>query len=140
MFKKDDIVFSYTTKEAVKDGFLVKIDGTMPSEAGIRFPVYLTRAVYDRYVMVPEGLDGQQESGRLWDLLYMFTWEARKTKSNTLLYKFFCQLPKTREALQNEIQEEDNPLMREITLKAVLTAQDIDDPSPAIFIMLPNED
>lgn len=50
MFKKDDIIFSYTTKEAVKDGFLVKIEGAMPSNAGIKFPVYLTRAVYDRYL------------------------------------------------------------------------------------------
>lgn len=140
MFKKDDIIFSYTTREAVKDGFLVKIEGAMPSNAGIKFPVYLTRAVYDRYVKIPEGLKGQQESGRLWDLLYMFAWEARKTESNTLRYKFFCQLPKTVKIPDNEILVKDNPLMREITLKAVITAQDIDDPSPAIFIMLPNED
>ena len=65
MFKNEDIVFSYTTKEAVKDGFLVKIEGELPSDAGIRFPVYLTRTVYDRYVKVPEGLTGQQEPGRL---------------------------------------------------------------------------
>lgn len=140
MFKKEDIVFSYTTKEAVKDGFLVKVEGAIPSDAGIRFPVYITRAVYDRYVKVPEGLIEQQESGRLWDLLYMFTWEARKTKSNTLRYKFFCQLPENMKILQNEIHTENNPLLREITLKALITAQDIDDPSPAIFIMLPHED
>ncbi|SHK11839.1 hypothetical protein SAMN05444280_1753 [Tangfeifania diversioriginum] len=140
MFKKDDIISSYTTKEAVKDGFLVKIEGAMSSNAGIKFPVYLTRAVYDRYVKVPEELQGQQETGRLWDLLYMFTWEARKTDGNTLLYKFFCQLPKTVKILDNENQVKNSPLMREITLKAVITAQDIDDPSPAIFIMLPHED
>lgn len=140
MFKKDDVIFSYTTKEAVKDGFLVKIEGAMPSNAGIKFPVYLTRAVYDRYVKVSEGLKEQQESGRLWDLLYMFTWEARKTEGSTLRYKFFCQFPKTVKILDNEIQVKNSPLMREITLKAVITAQDIDDPSPAIFIMLPHED
>jgi len=118
----------------------MKIEGAMPSDAGIKFPVYLTSAVYDRYVKVPEGLEAQQEAGRLWDLLYMFTWEARKTESNTLLYKFFCQFPRTAKILDNEIQVENYSLMREITLKAVITAQDIDDPSPAIFIMLPHED
>ena len=118
----------------------MKIEGAMPSNAGIKFPVYLTSSVYDRYVKVPEGLEGQQEAGRLWDLLYMFTWEARKTDSNTLRYKFFCQFPGTVKILDNEIHVKNSPLMREITLKAVITAQDIDDPSPAIFIMLPNED
>lgn len=118
----------------------MKIEGTMPSDAGIKFPVYLTSTVYDRYVKVPEELQEQQEMGRLWDLLYMFTWEARKTEGNMLLYKFFCQLPKTVEILDNEIHVKNSPLMREITLKAVITAQDIDDPSPAIFIMLPHED
>ena len=140
MFKKDELIFSYTTKEAVKDGSLMKIEGAMPSDAGIKFPVYLTSAVYDRYVKVPDELPGQQEMGRLWDLLYMFTWEARKTEGNTLQYKFFCQFPKTVKILDNEIQVKNSPLMHEITLKAVITAQDIDDPSPAIFIMLPNED
>jgi hypothetical protein len=31
-------------------------------------------------------------------------------------------------------------MMRTITLKAVIQAQDFDDPSPAIFIMKPQED
>jgi hypothetical protein len=32
------------------------------------------------------------------------------------------------------------PNHREITLKAVIQGKDFDDPSPAIFIMKPNED
>src|SRR5690606_34395415 len=121
MFKKDDVIFSYTTKEAVKDGFLVKIEGAMPSNAGIKYPVYLTRAVYDRYVKVSDGLKGQQELGRLWDLLYMFTWEARKTEGSALQYKFFCHLPKDSPHPDNEVHVKNCPLMREITLKAVIT-------------------
>jgi hypothetical protein len=31
-------------------------------------------------------------------------------------------------------------LIRTVTLKAFITAQDFDDPSPAIFIMKPDED
>ena len=37
------------------------------SEAGIRFPVFLTRAVYDAYVTVPPNVTGQDEAARIWD-------------------------------------------------------------------------
>jgi hypothetical protein len=40
-------------------------------EAGIKFPMFLTRAVFDNYVAVPEGVTGQDEAGRLWDVVWM---------------------------------------------------------------------
>ena len=40
-------------------------------EAGIRFPVFLTRAVFDTYVAVPPDVTGQDEAGRLWDVVWM---------------------------------------------------------------------
>jgi hypothetical protein len=66
-------IFTYTTKEAVEDGFLVEIDLKILSEVGIKFPVFLTRSVYDKYVCVPKELEHEQDLDcRLWDLLYMF--------------------------------------------------------------------
>jgi hypothetical protein len=38
-------------------------------EAGIKFPVFLTRAVYDAFVTVPPEVTGQDEAGRLWDVI-----------------------------------------------------------------------
>src|SRR5262249_12805414 len=40
-------------------------------EAGIRYPVALTRAVWQRCVAVPPGVLCQDEAGRLWDLAWM---------------------------------------------------------------------
>jgi hypothetical protein len=37
-------------------------------EAGIKFSMFLTRAVFDNCVAVPDGVTGQDEAGRLWDV------------------------------------------------------------------------
>ena len=63
-----EVIFSYTRSQAVADGVQVEVTKTA-QEAGIRFPVFLTRAVYDAYVTVPPGVTGQDEAGRLWDSL-----------------------------------------------------------------------
>lgn len=134
------IIYTYTTKEAVADGFLVLVAESQSREAGIKFPVYLTRAVWDKYVEVPKGMEGEQDvQGRLWDILWMFMWAAKTNSSSLMMFKFGCRLPYTGEWEQNEKMEVDR-LMRTITLKAVIGPQDIDDPSPAIFIMKPWED
>jgi hypothetical protein len=40
-------------------------------EAGIRYPVALTAAVWERCVRVSEGVACQDEAGRLWDVVWM---------------------------------------------------------------------
>jgi hypothetical protein len=40
-------------------------------EAGIRYPVALTRAVWERCIRVPPGMVCQDEAGRLWDVLFL---------------------------------------------------------------------
>jgi hypothetical protein len=35
---------------------------------GIRFPLFLTRAVFDSYVTVPPSVTAQDEAGQLWDI------------------------------------------------------------------------
>jgi hypothetical protein len=48
----------------------VQVDVTKTAqEAGIKFPVFLTRGVFETYVAVPEGVTGQDEAGRLWDVV-----------------------------------------------------------------------
>jgi len=134
-------IYSYTTKQAVQDGVLVKIDSPIVKELGIKFPVYLTDTVYRRYVEVPEDAkDLQDLEGRLFDLLYMFAFRAKQNNSGYLTYKFVCMLRQDAIAQANESKCKLSRYHKEITLKAVCTAQDIDDASPAIFIMLPSED
>lgn len=135
------VIFSYTAKEAIADGVLIKIDQKYLDEAGIRTPVYLTRVVFDRYVKVPEELKGEQdEDGRLWDVLWMFRVYAGANRNESVIrFKLSCRLPDKYNWLLNESFEDDR-LSRIVTLKAICSANDIDDPQPAIFIMMPNED
>jgi len=136
----ENIIYAYTRKDAIADGFQVEIDQKTSRSAGIRYPVYMNRTVWDRYVEVPKEMTGyQDEAGRLWDILWMFAISARKTPGAELLFKFICQLPKEEPWLDNEHSEEGE-FQRLITLKALVGPVDIDDPSPAITILFPNED
>ena len=135
-----ELIYAYTTKQAVEDGMLVLIPAVTSKEAGITFPVYLSQAVWSKYVQVPETLEGEQdESGRLWDILWMFRNAARKISGSYLEFKFICRLPDLDDWESNEKMFE-NRLQRMVTLKSICQAQDFDDPSPAIFILKPNED
>jgi hypothetical protein len=135
------VIYSYTTKQAIEDGVLVKIDSGILKEIGIKFPVYLTDTVYRRYVEVPADFkDFQDLSGRLFDVLYMFANSAKNSDSRILYYWFTCLLRKDATAQANEKKSGISRHHKDVRLKAVITAQDIDDASPAIFIMLPSED
>ena len=141
MFTEEDLIFSYTTKEAVEDGSLIKIDQKTTSEAAIRFPVYFTQAAWDKYVKVSEGLTGCQDiQGRLWDILFSFAWKAKSCNESVLNFKFNCQIPNAGNWERNEKKSKLPFNFREVTLKAVITGQDVDDPSPDIFIMKPWKD
>lgn len=141
MFSKDDIIFSYTTKQAVEDGVLIKADSVQSSMAYIKFPVYFTNAAWEKYIEIPKELEEVQNfNGRLGDILYMFAFQAKKCPGSVLKFQFTCQIPKSFSWQQNEAKSSISFQHREVTLKAVISAQDIDDPSPAIFIMLPWED
>jgi len=65
-----EVIYSYTRSQAVADGVQVDVS-KVAAEAGIRFPVFLTRTVFDAFVTVPEGVTGQDEAGRLWDVVWM---------------------------------------------------------------------
>ena len=87
------IIASYTRADAIADGYQVPILPEIAKEAGIIFPVFFTRGVYEKYVVVPEGMAHQDENARLWDILFMFAMHARKSDSAELIFKFCCQLP-----------------------------------------------
>ena len=139
-FSDWEVIDTYSTKQAVEDGFLVRVDHKISKEAGIKYPVYLTRAVWDKYVEVPEGFEGVQDlDGRLWDVLFMFMFAARTCNKATLMYKLNVVLVDKGDWEANEKLDPDRN-MRMVTLKSVIQAQDFDDPTPAIFIMKPSED
>ena len=49
------IVYAYSRAQAVADGVQVEVTKTA-HEAGIRFPVFITRGVFESCVAVPPGV------------------------------------------------------------------------------------
>jgi hypothetical protein len=118
-----EVIYAYTRKQAVADGVQVEISQTA-REAGIRFPVYLTRAVYDAYVAVPEGVTCQDEAGRLWDLMWMLRHAIGQSNGgNRLPFALYVR--------------NDNRRAKLVKLVALCGPLDIDDPQPAITVMMP---
>jgi hypothetical protein len=124
---KWDVIFAYTRKQAIEDGVLIDVSDTA-KEAGFRIPVALTHAVWAAYVAVPEGVEGQDEKGRLWDVLWMCRHAIALGTSHKreVIFRLY---------VRNDNREGVPPL---IELKAICGPDD--DASPCITIMLPDED
>ena len=123
----DNIIYSYTRSHAIADGMQVDVS-TVAQEAGIRFPVFLTRTVYDAYVTVPPDVTGQDEAGRLWDVVWMLRFAVLKSQPGQTRLPFALYV------------RNDNRRARLIKLIATCGALDVDDPRPALTIAMPDED
>ena len=82
-----DVVYQYTRSQAIADGFQIEVTKTA-QEAGIRFPVFITRGVYEQCVAVPPGVTGQDEAGRLWDVVWMLRFAIIRAKPATSRLSF----------------------------------------------------
>jgi hypothetical protein len=135
--RKSEIVFAYTRAQAVADGVQVEVTKTA-QEAGIKFPMFLTRAVFDAYVAVPPGVnDGpcgshQDEAGRLWDVVWMTRFAIIRAHGG-------ARVPASRIPVALYVRN-DNTRARLVKLIATCGPLDIDDPQPAVTVMLPDED
>jgi hypothetical protein len=124
MFDESENIHRYTRAQALADGTLIDVT-PMANEAGIKDPTALTRAVWQEFVAVPEGVQAQDEPGRLWDVLYLLRCAiSRSPDGDTLHYQLHVR------------NENDTP--KPVTLKAVCGPDD--DGGPCITIMLRTED
>ncbi len=64
MFEEADLIYRYTRAQSIEDGVLIDVSA-VAREAGITYPVALTRAAWERCVTVPPGAECQDEAGRL---------------------------------------------------------------------------
>ena len=134
------VIFSYTRKQAIEDGVLVDVSETA-REAGVKLPTALTRGVYEQYVGVPPEFAGQQdESGRLWDLLWMFSCAVRggRISGEQGSFDLIVVKPDKNDWQGNEKPFEGDRERRLVALKAVCGPND--DGLPCITILRPEED
>jgi hypothetical protein len=125
MFDHSDIISRYNRADARRGSVLIDVSETA-REAGIRYPVALTHAVWERRVAVPPAVDCQDEAGRLWGLLWLLACAIRRGGSG----------PEVRFGVhvRNGNREGTPPLVR---LKAVCGPGDRGE--PVVTDMLPDE-
>jgi hypothetical protein len=124
------VISAYSRAQAIEDGILVDVSETA-REARITYPVAITRAAYETYVAWTDDDTArtgtiQDESGRLWDVLWMFRAAARKQNGSRIAYSLYV------------VSRENGGEAQLVHLKAVCGPGDT--PEPAITIMLPSED
>ncbi|MBI1213763.1 MAG: hypothetical protein GC190_20070 [Alphaproteobacteria bacterium] len=120
------IIHTYSRSQAIEDGVLVDVTD-LAREAGFRVPVAVTASVWARYVEVPTGASGQDETGRLWDVISMlrFAIATNRDQASELRFRLYVVL---RAGADPELVE----------LKAMCGPDD--DGSPCITVMMPDED
>jgi hypothetical protein len=145
MFDDAEIIHSYTRDDAISDGTLIDVSETA-REAGVRFPVALTTAVWARYVEFDRRCIGQDEAGRLWDICYMMASAIRRHRGNDPSRIDFQLVVAMPGAVAFEANEAPPPRgcglrrarHRLVTLKALCGPGDQGE--PVITVLLPTED
>jgi hypothetical protein len=138
-----EVISSYTRAQAIADGVLVSLNDpsftfrpglNICAEAGIKFPVAMTIAAFAKTV---SELDTplppcQDISGRLWDVLSMFNWAAKRGGSEicfpVTVINWVCVGGKRINRTKRET----------VILKALCGPGD--NGEPVITIMLPDQD
>ena len=121
-------IFTYTRAQAIADGVLVDVS-KLAREAGFRCPVAVTAGVWAECVRLPEGVTGQDETGRLWDVLQMLRFDiGMNPGARTERVDFAVHV-------RNDNREGDPPLVQLYAL-----CGPGDDAEPVITVMLPTED
>lgn len=123
-----EVISAYSREQAFEDGVLVDVTETA-REAGWKFPVALTQAVWNEYVKVPAKVKGQDEMGRLWDIVYMSVMSVRAAKKkgksgSMLLFMLYVR--------------NDNRKPKPVTLKLIVGPGD--NLEPVVTILLTDED
>jgi hypothetical protein len=118
-----EIIDRYSRADAIEDGVLIDAS-EMAKEAGLKFPVATTATVWGKYVEVPDGVECQDEQGRLWDILNMLLFAIKRgCEGNELLFTVL-------------VNNDGTP--KPVQLKSICGPGD--DAEPVITIMLPHED
>ncbi len=124
------VIFGYSRAQAISDGVLVDVSA-MAKEAGFAVPVALTSAAWSDCV---EWCDRdsirqthQDESGRLWDVLWLAHLAARRSQGGTVAFTLY-RVPRGGKGCMPRI----------VTLHMHIGPGDAAE--PVITVMMPSED
>ena len=127
-----NVISSYSRAQAIEDGVLVEA-GPMAQDAGFNWPVAITYGAWVDCVAWTEEDSHQQvhqdQSGRLWDVLYMASHAIRTSgdAGDRLLFQLY--------RVARDGHSTDAEL---VTLKLIVGPGDAGE--PVITILLPSED
>jgi len=127
-----EVISTYTRAQAIEDGVLIDI-GSMAQEAGFKWPVAVTSAAWADCIAWTEDDSDKQvyqdQSGRLWDVLFMASHAIRQGSSSgdRLLFKLY--------RVRRDGYSKEAILA---TLKLIVGPGDQGE--PVITILLPDED
>jgi hypothetical protein len=88
-----------------------------------------SRNAFEHCVTVPPNVTGQDEAGRLWDVVWMLRFAILRSRTGAW-----------RVPVALYVRNSDTERARLVKLIAQIGPLDIDDPSPSITVMLPEED
>lgn len=126
-------VYDYSRRQALEDGVLLDVS-PLAREAGFRLPVAMTAAAWEQAVAWTADDNARKgivndETGRLWDVLFMARCQARRMKGPRpeMLFQFYA-VPRAGRGQRPRL----------MTLKAAIGAGDQGE--PVVTLSLPEED
>lgn len=127
-----DVIFSYTRKQAIEDGVLIDVS-SLAKEAGMKYPTVVTAEVWASYVEVPEKAKYQDETGRLWDILWMLYMSIKHPSIAS-----YYSLENSEIHFKVYVHQDDSKPSELVTFKALCGPGD--EGEPVMTIMMPWED
>ena len=122
-----EVIYAYTRKQAIIDGYQVLLaddHAELAREVGWKYPVYLTSGVWDLVEQAVASIkDGNDLAGVLWDILMMARFGKEITEDTR---KFQVMISKFGRKHRHLFYVQVGPT-------------DIDDPAPAITVMMPED-
>ena len=128
----NSIIFSYSRSQATLDGVLIDLTDAA-KEAGIRWPLAATLAVWDKYLAWTDSDNKRQayqdQSGRIWDMLSMLRMSIRQSNNaaRQIYFKFYV-ISRGGKGFKARLT----------TLKAIVSPGD--NLEPVITVMMTDED
>lgn len=127
----------YTRAQALADGELVAVDGDLAREAGFVVPVAMTARV--ARIVAPndaEAAEGQDRTGRMWDVLNLARLAARRTDGPSISFHVYFVMRRPDEYPAGRSRRGAKPFP--ISLRMTVGPGDAGE--PVITFMTPEED